>query len=149
MRRIRSRAHDDDGSILPLILLGAFLGVTVIIVAIGATSLYLERKRLLSLADGAALAAAESFDLAAVGPGGGWRAPNLQPADVAAAVDAHLDAVPNGLDGLAVESATTPDGRSARVTLSSDWSPPVVGVILPEGFRIEATATARSVLVAP
>ena len=90
----------DDGSILPLVLLGAFLGLTLIIVAIGATSLYLERKRLLSLADGAALAGAEAFDLAAVGPGGDWRAPNLDSADVLLAVEDHLAVVPHALDGL-------------------------------------------------
>lgn len=139
----------DDGSILPLVLLGAFLGLTLIIVAIGATSLYLERKRLLSLADGAALAGAEAFDLAAVGPGGDWRAPNLDSGDVLGAVEDHLAVVPHRLEGLELVQAGTPDGRSARVVLAAEWRPPVVGAVLPEALRLEVSATARSVLVAP
>lgn len=139
----------DDGSILPLVLLGAFLGLTLIIVAIGATSLYLERKRLLSLADGSALAGAEAFDLAEVGPGGDWRAPNLDSGDVLVAVEDHLAVVPHQLEGLELVQAGTPDGRSARVVLAAEWRPPVVGVMLPEALRLEVTTTARSVLVAP
>lgn len=139
----------DDGSILPLVLLGAFLGLTLVIVVIGATSLYLERKRLLSLADGAALAGAEAFDLAEVVPGGEWRAPTLESADVALAVEDHLAVVPHQLEGLELVSAGTADGRTAQVVLAADWRPPVVGVVLPEALRIEVTTTARSVLVAP
>ena len=44
-----------------------------------------------------------------------------------------------------LEEATTRDGESATVTLSSIWRPPLVTVFFPEGWRIEATATARAV----
>jgi hypothetical protein len=44
-----------------------------------------------------------------------------------------------------LEEATTRDGESATVTLSSIWRPPIVTVFFPEGWRIETTATARAV----
>jgi hypothetical protein len=49
------------------------------------------------------------------------------------------------LDGLAIERAFTADGRSATVTVISVWHPPVVTIFVPDGLRIETTATARSV----
>ena len=48
-------------------------------------------------------------------------------------------------EALRLVDATTVDGLSATVTVSSVWRPPIVTVFLPEGLRIEATATARSV----
>ncbi len=44
-----------------------------------------------------------------------------------------------------MEQATTLDGRSATVTLSAVWRPPVVAPFFPDGIRIDATATARTV----
>jgi hypothetical protein len=37
------------------------------------------------------------------------------------------------------------DGRSATVTLSALWRPPIVSLLVPEGIPIEVTAVARSV----
>lgn len=51
-------------------------------------------------------------------------------------------------EALAVESAETPDGRSAEVTLSAYWRPPVVSLLVPAGLRIEVTAVGRSVFSA-
>ena len=50
MRRLAAR---DEGSILPLILVYGMLGLALTLVVASATSLYLERKRLFTLADGA------------------------------------------------------------------------------------------------
>jgi hypothetical protein len=53
---------------------------------------------------------------------------------------------PGTLEELVVESAGTPDGVSAEVTLSAWWRPPMLTMFVPDGIRIEVTATARSVL---
>ncbi|RII87142.1 hypothetical protein DZF98_16065, partial [Clavibacter californiensis] len=75
-RRRRDRASipaltpaEDEGSILPLVIASCALGLAVILMVSAASSLYLERARLFSLADAAALAGAESFDVD--GGGGG------------------------------------------------------------------------------
>ena len=44
-----------------------------------------------------------------------------------------------------IDAAFTPDDSSATVTMSSTWRPPVVTIFVPDGIRVDATATARSV----
>lgn len=142
----RARLADDEGSTLPLVAGFGALGLALVLVAAAASSLYLERKQLFTLADGAALVGAEAFDLADVQLVDGRPDVELEAADVHRDVSAFLGSTPNGgFEGLALEQATTPDGESATVTLSAVWRPPIVTVFFPEGLRIEATATARAV----
>lgn len=149
----RGEIGDDTGSTLPLVAAFAGLAVTLVLVGMAATSLYLERKRLYSLADAAALVGAESFALddvsAVTSPGQGEVrvAVTLRPARVRDAVESFVAIEPTGrLEGLAVVEATSTDGRSATVTLASSWRPPLVTLVLPEGVRLEVTSVARSVL---
>ena len=139
--------HDDRGSTLPLIAGYAGLALVVVLLVTAATALYLERTRLFTLADGAALVGAESFQLSDVTlRDGAVLRPRLQDARVRADVVEYLAAAPtDAFDGLALESASTPDELSARVTLSSYWRPPALTLFVPEGLRLEVTATARSV----
>jgi hypothetical protein len=142
----RSRLSEEDGSILPLTIFYGFLSLVLILLVVAATSLYLERKRLFVLADGAALVGAEAFELdEVVQTPGGWR-PTLETSDVAAAVADYVATSPAAdFDALSIDEATTVDGRSATVTLSAYWQPPVFSLLVPEGFRLEVTAVARSV----
>ncbi len=72
MTRLRTSGRPaDEGSILPLIAGYGALALVVVLLVTAANSLYIERKRLFSLADGAALVGAESFELSAVRPGAG------------------------------------------------------------------------------
>lgn len=136
----------DRGSILPLVLGYGVIALVLVLVVTAATSLYVEKKRLFTLADGAALVGAEAFELADVVVARGEVRPVLEPAAVHEAVGDYLtDARIEAFEALRLEEATTPDGLSARVTVSATWRPPVVTLFLPEGLRIEATATARSV----
>ena len=142
MRRLRQ----DDGSTLPLTIFYGFFALVLVLVVVAATSLYLERKRLFTLADGAALVGAEAFALddVALGPSG-YR-PTLESPDVATAVSAYLASAPTAdFTALALERAESVDGRSATVSLSAYWRPPVLTLLVPEGLRIEVTAVARSV----
>lgn len=136
----------DDGSTLPLTIFFGMLALLIVLIAVAATSLYLERKRLFTLADGAALVGAEAFELDGVlATASGYR-PVLHNADVSAAVSAYLASTPSdGLEGLRLERAGTVDGRSATVQLSAYWRPPVLTLLVPDGLRIEVTAVARSV----
>lgn len=137
---------DDTGSTLPLVIFYGFLALALVLIVAAASSLYLERKRLFTLADGAALVGAESFDLDAVTLTGHGPRSTLLPGQVHAAVASYLAGNPSEpFEGLVVERATTVDGKSATVTVSAIWHPPVVTVFVPEGMRIDATAVARSV----
>lgn len=135
----------DDGSTLPLTIFFGLLSLALILVVVAVTSLYLERKRLFSLADGAALVGAEAFELSDVTSGAGGVHATLRSADVAAAVAGYLAGIPTDLHQLRLDRAQSLDGRTATVTLSAVWQPPVLELMLPEGVRIEVTAAARSV----
>ena len=62
----RSPAAEEDGSTLLLTILYGVLGLALVLVVVSASSLYLERKRLFTVADGAALAGAEAWRLDSV-----------------------------------------------------------------------------------
>jgi hypothetical protein len=137
---------DDRGSILPLVCFYGALALLVTLIVASATSLYLERKRLFTLADGAALVGAESFELAAVTMTPDGPRATLTDAGVRDAVGDYLTSNPIGrFEGLSLDDAITPDGRSAEVTVSAVWRPPVVTLFVPEGLRIDATAVSRTV----
>lgn len=137
---------DDGGSILPLVCFYGALALLVTLIVASATSLYLERKRLFTLADGAALVGAESFELDEVRMTADGPRPTLTDAGVRDAVRDYLGSNPIGkFEALSLDGAVTPDGRSAEVTVSAVWRPPVVTLFVPEGLRIDATAVSRTV----
>ena len=138
-------ARGEEGSILPL-LAGFFaVALALVLLVAAASSLYLERKRLLSIADSAALAAAESFPLDSVTLQGGEVAPLLQDAEVLSVARQHLAALPEStVEALVLEDAETSDGRSATVVLSGMWRPPILSAFVPAELRIEVAATART-----
>jgi hypothetical protein len=140
------RAQDEDGSTLVLAIFYGMLSLSVILMVTATTSLYLERKRLYSLADSAALVGAEAFELTSVSLDAGEPALTLRSPQVRAAVAGFLEDNPVGrFDGLRLEDAASHDGRSATVTVSSAWRPPVLTLFVPDGIRLDVTAVARSV----
>jgi uncharacterized membrane protein len=148
LRPARVDLRDDDGSTLLLTIFYGFLALVVVLIVVAATSLYLERKKLFTLADGAALAGAESFALDAVAIDDGELRAALSDADISAAATAYLAAAPHpGIEELVLARADTADGQSATVTLRAWWRPPVLTLFVPEGLPVEVTAVARSVFV--
>jgi len=141
------RESDQDGQLMVMILGYVLLALLVATVVIGISSVYLEHKRLLSLADGASLAAADSYTLGEVSTQGGSPSAVLNPArvrNVAADFVARSPASQR-FSNLAVTGATgTPDGSTAVVVLTAAVHPPVVNFLIPDGIAIEATSTARS-----
>lgn len=141
-RRLRSAAcgSDDDGSVLILALGYAMLAIVLILVCADATSLYLSQKRLDSVADAAALAAADAFTLSVE---------SGEPVAALADSDVHEEAtlmVAAIGDGSSLISATSPDGVSARVSVGTTWHPPVLTLFVPDGVALESTATTRTAL---
>ena len=143
------RSHtSEEGSTLILIIFSAALALALILGVSAATSLYLERRRLFTLADGAALVASESFELSSVviGETGSFVRPLLTDEAVTRAAQGYIaGAGATKLDGLEIRRAVTLDGRSATIELASYWRPPVVSMFLPDGIRLSVESTARSV----
>ena len=138
---------DEEGSSLILIIFAGLISLAVIIGTMAATSLYIERKRLFTVADGAALAAAEAFNLDDVQVVNGRASVTLTDSAVNAETLHYLQLIPvTESSGVSVVSAKTTDGRSATVTLQTWWKPPVVSIFMPEGLKIDVTSTARTVL---
>lgn len=147
-----ARPGDDDGQVLLLLLVYALIGVVLITVVASASAVHLQRKRLLALADAAALDAADALDdRAFYAPGGvapGDGVP-ITDASVRASVQTYLVARgPTGLGQVAVADPTgTPDGATAEVTLAGVAQVPLVSVVLEGwggGIPLRATARART-----
>ncbi|MCU1515429.1 MAG: hypothetical protein JWQ75_150 [Pseudarthrobacter sp.] len=130
-----------------LIIGYVLLALLVTTVVVGISSLYLEQKRLLSLADSASLAAADSFTLGEVGSSGGSPTAVLDSGRVRNVARDFVARNPAAgrFDQLVVALETgSPDGSTAVVRLTAAAHPPVVNFLVPDGIRIEATSTARS-----
>ncbi|MEV1130244.1 pilus assembly protein TadG-related protein [Agromyces sp. NPDC049794] len=143
--RSRRAVTGDDGSTLLLTIFYCVLGLSIVLVVASATTLYLERKRLFTLADGAALAGAEAWQLDSVRVDGDRLAFELDDAEVRAAASAYLGDAASGLDDVELVRAASDDGRSATVTLRSVWRAPIDTELVPVAVPIEVTVTARSV----
>jgi hypothetical protein len=139
------RSSAEEGSTLPLILVFLAIAAGFVIVAAGATSLHLERLRLLTVADGAALAAAESFRVADAHVESGAVVPALRDEEVRTVAADYLATADTGaFTGLRLDEARTPDGRSALVRLTATWRPPIAGPLLPLALPVTVTSTAAA-----
>jgi len=146
IRAIGARlTRDDVGSTLLLAIFYCFLGLSIVMVVASATTLYLERKRLFTVADGAALAAAEAWELDAVRIDGDDLAITLDDTELHRAAVRYLEDAASDLDDVELVRAASDDGRSATVTLRAVWRAPVHTELLPLAVPIEVTVTARSV----
>lgn len=134
-----------------MVLLVGYVLIAVLLVSVVAagSSLYIGRKLLLSAADGAALAAADTFVLhggsADTNPGT-W----LTSQGVNAAAQKYLQSneVPASLSEVALAAGTgSPDGRTAQVSLTGVVHPMFISALVPAGIRITVTGTARAELV--
>jgi hypothetical protein len=134
----------DRGSTLPLVAgLFALCGVVVVGI-IGSTDLALTRTELQTVADGAALSAAGSITPSTVVLDGSRLLIRLSDSTVRRDASAYLRA--SAVTGVRLVSARTPDSRTAVVTISRVWKPPMVSEFLPYRLTLSATARARSVL---
>lgn len=146
--------RDEDGQVLLLILVYALICVALVTVVVSASAVHLERKRLLALADAAALDAADAVDVdafysgAGAAPGGGVP---LTDASVRASVEeyAAAAAAAQRFEAFAIGPGTgTPDGRTAQVTLVARARPPLllssVIAAFSDGIPLVVTSRART-----
>jgi hypothetical protein len=118
--------------VLVLLIGFVLLSLLILTVVMGASAVYVERKKLLSVADGAALAAADTFALADVESGSGTPVPTLDDESVRGSVARFLsDTGAYGrFDQLTVGGDTgSPEQRTAHVVLSGR---PAAGGELPD-----------------
>lgn len=150
MRAPRRRgAASDDGQVMLLSIAYGLLALLLVTVVVCASAVHLARKELLTLADLAALEAADAMGsdtYYASAPDGHVV---LTPDAVAAAVDAYLATAPQSgrFTDLEVVEATTDDGRSVRVTLRAVADVPLLNVITAawsDGVVLEVTSVART-----
>lgn len=142
----RATEPRDEGRVLLLSLVYCAILVGLILVVAAATTVHLERKRLLDLADLTALQAADAMTadayLAAPDPAG---VVHLTDDAVRQAAEAHLAAAPETarFRGVQLVDATTPDGRTAVIRLRAVVDVPFAFVAT-DLVTIEVLARARS-----
>jgi len=139
----------EDGHIMVLLIGYVLLSLLLMTVVAAGSSLYLGHKKLLSTADGAALAAADTFILNAGnhGPDPGTL---LTGQGVTAAALAYLESneSPKSLSDVRLAAGTgTPDGRTAQVNLTGTVHPWFINILVPDGIAMTVTGTARAHLV--
>lgn len=152
MRALPSQSARDDGQILLLALVYGLIGLALVTVVVGASAVHLERKKLLAVADAAALDAADALDPSGYYARGGARLAGgvpLTDESVRASVDAYVEGrTTTGFESFAVGFPTgTPDGESAEVTLVAVARLPLVSSVLSpwsEGIGLRVTARART-----
>ncbi|WP_380169086.1 pilus assembly protein TadG-related protein [Jannaschia sp. R86511] len=118
---------DDSGQVLLLALVYGVVAILLVLVVVAASAVHLDRKRLLAVADAAALDAADALDEAAYFEAteqeGGLDAVPVTDASVRDAVVAHLQRqdAPSRFVDLSVDVAATgtPDGSTAVVVLTA------------------------------
>ncbi len=143
----------DEGRVLLLVLVYTLISAALVLVVTSAASVHLTRHRLQTVADAAALDAADALDATRFYRGGagpdGAPVP-LSSDTVADSVTAYLSA--SGAAGrfqdLAVAPSTgSPDGTTAEVTLVAVSPPPPAGRLLAswsDGVPVTVTGRARA-----
>lgn len=148
-------ATDDSGQVLLLALVYGLVAILLVLVVVAASAVHLDRKRLLGLADAAALDAADAVDEAAyfeaTARAEGIDAVPVTDATVRDSVVAYLlrQDAPTRFVDLSVDSSATgtPDGESVVVVLTArslPLLPEVVAGSFTSGVPLRVTATATS-----
>ena len=144
-----SAPHRDSGQVGVLIIGYTLLALLTVTVMAAASSVYIGQKKLLSAADGAAVAAADTFSLGA-STAGGAPATVLSADAIQAAVRSYLAETGAGdrfAELTVAEETGTADGRTARVVLTARVHPPIVKFLVPDGIQVTAVSEARARLV--
>lgn len=148
MSRLASlRRAPESGQVTVLILGFTIVAILLVVGTAAVTSAQLSRIRLLDAADGAALDAADSLDVAAYDSGlRGSVAVSDETVRTAAERYLAERALPVGMEGWAVGPGTgTPDGQTAVVRLVGRADLPLVGSLLDAlGGAVTITVESRA-----
>ncbi|MDM7989789.1 hypothetical protein [Arthrobacter sp. zg-Y877] len=145
----RQRGDGEAGQIGVLIVGFTLLALLTVTVVMAALAVYIGQKKLLSAADGAAVAAADDFALGESAAGAGPAAV-LKADTVRAATQRYL--TQTGADERFTDLTVAPDtgtedGRTARVVLAARVHPPIVNFLVPDGIPVTAVSEARARLL--
>ena len=143
----RPRPRDERGSISLFVLGLSLISMLLVAGTVAVTSAHLARIRLLDVADGAALSAANALDDAAYTQGLGESVP-LSNASVQERAAEYVGSRPrpHGILAWRLASGTgTPDGRTAVVALTGEAELPMVGPALRDlGVSVTITVVSRA-----
>lgn len=152
--RVRAAtARDDDGQIMLLAIAYGVLALLLVTAVVSASGIHLERKRLLALADLAALDAADALDHDLYYQRAGELTRDdpvpVTDASVRASVEAYLAQAPEAhrFTDLALVDATVVDGTTTRVSLHAVTRPVLLTwVTAPwsDGISLDVTAHATT-----
>lgn len=141
--------HDAGGHIMVLLIGYVLLALLVVTVVAAVCSIYLGQKKLLSMADSAALAAADTFELTG-GSTSSEPGTLLTSHGVRAAALNYLASIPapDSISNIEVDLATgAGDGRTAYVSITGVVHPMFINFLVPDGVTITVTSTARAKLL--
>ncbi|GGF44454.1 hypothetical protein GCM10010922_20100 [Microbacterium sorbitolivorans] len=133
-------AGDERGSILPLLAGYLALALAVVLVCVNGIDLLVTQRRIDSLADAAALAASDGFEIVP-GPAGVTLELNPATAHDQAAEVVRVSPGSAWLVGVDLDGPTT-----ARATVADLWEPKILGIVVPAGVVLTATGTSRASL---
>lgn len=137
----------EHGQITVLTIGYVLLALLLTSVVLAVSAVYIEHKKLLSVADGASVAAADSYTLGQMETKAGTPSAVLNGGRVRTVVMDYLtqNHAFTRFDGLAIEPSTgSTDGSTAVVVLSAAVHPPIVNFLVPDGIAIRAESTARA-----
>jgi hypothetical protein len=159
---LTTRSRPDDGSVTLLVIGYATILALLVVVGVDVSKAFLARRALSSVADAAALAAAQSLDRDAVYAGNGGGCGDLLPLDPEAAARSAALTVDDDLPDLqhtfavVAPPATAVSGGTVSVHLAGDVALPfghALAILLPghaDGrVHIDATSTAQSPVTTP
>lgn len=138
MSRLRTHLRDDEGSVLLTGIGFVVVCLLAIAVVVDASAAYLQRRSLMSLADGAALAGAQSIDLAHYYANGASTGTRLVPASVSAAARRHL--APAVRDHAVTVDEVSSDSVNVRVRVSAPLELPFFGSVRHDVVRVQSSA---------
>ena len=145
---MRVNPRDESGQLLLLVLVYALVAAALVMVVTDVSKVYLARRSLAAVADGAALAAAQSIDRAAFYDGGYEGMLRIDPQRAAVAVQAYAER--NGLAARFVDFTYDPpqltDGRTVSVRVHCRVVLPFTGFFTghAQAVNLDVQASAQS-----
>ncbi len=143
-------ADSDDGTIMLLMFVLAAVIAALVTVIVDASTVFLAERRLQAVADGAAAAAAQHADVAAIYQRGAGDALPLSPAEVTTAVNDYVAVParrPHECGGTEQVLEASTDGQTVAVELTCQVPLPFIAVVAQlwsNGVRIDVVARARA-----
>lgn len=134
----------DEGTVLVYALGGVLLVLSVVLVLADTSSLFMRRAALMTVADDAAIAAANAIDVSAIYANGVGESLGLDPVLARAYAQAAVDGTQDArLNDVRLDAVTVYAG-AVEVRVSAAVPSPIGGITGNRSLRIRASATAST-----